>query len=166
MVRVALRNKILILVTNQGGLSVLKTQANLEDEPSCGYLPIHNSTGGFTLVEALIAILILSIMLLGLIPAFIRAYNINYELATRDTAIDIAQEVLEQARSSGYSSVTSGIQTIYRRIKKTTIPYSVNTTVTNLFDGDLKIVKVVVDWTVKGEQKSYSVTTVVGDIHE
>ncbi|OCC14308.1 hypothetical protein DBT_2297 [Dissulfuribacter thermophilus] len=166
MARVALQNNISILATDQGGFSLVKAKANTEDEPFSGYLPIHNSTGGFTLVEALIAILILSIMLLGLIPAFIRAYNINYELASRDTAIDIAQEVLEQARSSGYSSVTSGIQTIYRRIKKTTIPYTVNTTVTDLFDGDLKNVKVVVYWTIKGEQKSYSLTTVVGDINE
>ena len=119
---------------------------------------------GFTLIEALVAILILSVLLVGLIPAFIRAYNVIHYSATRDVAVDIAQEMLEKARCADFSSLSNSSQTINRRIKKATIPYTVNTTITSLYGDELKAVTVKVFWTLKGQQKSYNATTVIGDI--
>ena len=119
---------------------------------------------GFTLLEALFAILILSVMLLGLIPAFMKAYNINQELALREAAIEIANDRIERLRSEDFSTISSNSTTVMRQIKKASIPYSVNTTVTSLYGGELKSVTVRVFWNYRGDQKSYNATTIIGDI--
>ncbi len=122
------------------------------------------SENGFTLLEALFAILILSVMLLGLIPAFMKAYKINQELALREAAIEIANDRIEMLRSEDFSTISSNSTTVTRQIKKASIPYSVNTTVTTLYGGELKSVTVRVFWNYRGDQESYNATTIIGDI--
>lgn len=125
---------------------------------------VSRNSRGFTLIEALIAILILSIMLLGLIPAFMKAYNVNQEVSLRDAAIDIAHERLEVLRTKGLSNLVSNSTCVVRRIMKRDVPYTVDTLVASLYGGDVYQVTVKVRWKYRDDNVSYNVTTVVGDM--
>ena len=127
---------------------------------------VTRNNRGFTLIEALIAILILSVMLLGLIPAFMKAYNVNQEVSLRDAAMDIAHESLEVLRTKGFSNLSSNSTYVVRRIMKRDVPYTVDTQVASLYGGDVYQVTVKVKWKYRDDNVSYNVTTVVGDIDE
>jgi len=121
---------------------------------------------GFTLVEALIALLILSILLLGLVPAFVKAYNLNYKMSLYNTGVEIAQNTLEEIRSDDFDNINSSNSTVSMKIKKADINYTVSQTVSSLYNGELKQVIVKVRWPIAGQYQDYNVTTVVGAIDE
>ena len=127
---------------------------------------VQSNHNGFTLVEALIAILVLSVMLLGLVPAFLKAYNLQNETALREVAMDIAHERLEMLRSMDIDDISSNSTSVTRQINKNDVTYTVNSTVTSLFSGDLKQVTVRVYWNYRNQQKSYNATTTIGAIDE
>lgn len=129
-------------------------------------LVMQNDEQGFNLVEALIAILILSVMLLGLLPAFLKAYNLQNETALRETAMDIAHERLEELRSIDIDDITSNSLSLVRRVNKNDVTYTVNSTVADLYDGDLKQVFVKVYWRYRNQQRSYNATTTIGAVDE
>ncbi len=121
---------------------------------------------GFTLVEALVAMIVLAFMLLSLIPAFLTAYNTNIRTAMKDEGIKVAQEILEISRMNNFTNLSSANATINRQIKKAIIPYTVRTVVTDLYGNELKGLKVKVSWTYKGNTYSYNATTVIGPIYD
>ena len=127
---------------------------------------LRNDEQAFTLVEALIAILILSVMLLGLVPAFIKAYNLQNEIALREVAVDIAHEKLEKLRTMDIDDISSNSTSVTRRINKRDVTDTVNSTATTLFNGDLKQIIVSVYWNYRNQQKSYNATTTIGSIDE
>lgn len=127
---------------------------------------MQNNNHGFTLVEALVAVLILSIMLLGLLPAFLKAYNLSNETALREAAMDIAHERLEELRSMDIDNISSGSMSMTQRINKNNVTYTVNSTVTSLLGGDLKKVVLRVYWQYRNQQRSYNATTTIGAIND
>ncbi|NPA95046.1 MAG: prepilin-type N-terminal cleavage/methylation domain-containing protein [Thermodesulfobacteria bacterium] len=124
----------------------------------------HNKKG-FTLIEALVALLLLSIVLLGLIPSFLSVYNLNLEMTTHDIAVEIAQELLEEARSQSLSNLIDSNSTISRRVNKTDVNFNVKQNVVDVFGGELKKVYIKVLWTYRGQPRSYNATTVVGGLN-
>ena len=122
----------------------------------------HNPLG-FTLIEALIAILILSIMLMGLIPAFVRMYKINHDIEIREVARDLAYSTLEEIRSTDAGNITPSSTTIVRYIRNVPVSFGLNVTTTNLYNGEMLRVDVrVYYWSSDGTLRPFNATALVG----
>ena len=120
---------------------------------------------GFTLVEALVASLILSLMLLSLIPGFIRAYDTSVLTALREEGTRIAYETMDELRNQGFSGITNSTSTVERPVKGALYSFSVNTTATSP-ESDLKTVSIRVGCTYKGTSYAWTVQSVIGDVDE
>jgi Tfp pilus assembly protein PilV len=69
--------------------------------------------GGFTLVEIMIAVFILTVALIGLISVTVMIINGNDFSRRTTTAMTLAKDKLEQVKRLPYTSVTTGTTTDY-----------------------------------------------------
>jgi len=116
--------------------------------------PTKNLSKGFTLLEVLVAIVILSVGLLGLacLAGSIIGYNQFADQVT--TATTLSQDKIEELKNTGYSSITSSsdTQSIYTR----TWTIASVSPATNM-----KTIEVKVVWNLKGTAKEVVLKTII-----
>lgn len=71
-----------------------------------------NNQDGFTIIEALIAMLVMAIAFAGSISMMLGMLRANAFSARTSTAITLAQEVIDDAMDTDYALVTSGNDTV------------------------------------------------------
>ena len=139
------------------------------------------SERGFTLIEALVALVLLAIILLGLLAGLLTTYQYSLLNFLRDEAKSVAQECLENIRSIPFPNIptvnidcnsattvsvqipclnTGGANLVSRQVRNTNVTYRVGWTVTDR--GNLKEVYVRVCWNYRGRDHSYEARTFVG----
>jgi prepilin-type N-terminal cleavage/methylation domain-containing protein len=84
-----------------------KKLSRLESTRSCG----SDSQRGFTLIEIMCAVAILSVSLLGLASVAAYAINNNSGGRSRELGLAIAQQRLERMRNTDFASFTAGTTT-------------------------------------------------------
>jgi type IV pilus assembly protein PilV len=125
-------------------------------------MEIHNKKG-FTLVEALVALSILAILLLGLLSSLIVSYEISTKNVIRDEAVKIAEEYAEKYRNMDLNSIpASDTKTETRQIRNATVNFLITTTSTPISANKLKQVTITVEWNYKGKHYTHTITTIVG----
>lgn len=79
--------------------------------------PLHNDVEGFTLIEVLVALLILGVALMFLLSALLGNTNLNTKIDRKAEAIRVSEGILENYRqSSDYGGLrTDTSQTVTRR---------------------------------------------------
>ncbi|MBL7203976.1 MAG: prepilin-type N-terminal cleavage/methylation domain-containing protein [Desulfobacteraceae bacterium] len=77
------------------------------DHKNMRNLPSDKKSGGFTLIEVLIAIVILSVGLLGMASLTVGIINGNRFSNDLTTATTLAQDKMEDIRRAGYTSAVS-----------------------------------------------------------
>lgn len=127
-------------------------------------MSVHVSTSkGFTLVEFLVAIVILSVGLLGLLQAVNVSIASNTSTSMRNAATMVADEKMTLEMAKPFDAITS------TGIKRDNVPikvnsayrnYSVSKTVTSL-SGNTKNVEINVVWKNKGSRYVHSANTLV-----
>lgn len=133
-------------------------------------LPVrYSNKGGFTLVEFLVAIVILMVGLLALLQSVNMAIDANSSNKKREGAVQLADQAMGRLRGTQYASVlTNSLSGDYPGLKKKSyaglgfVNYSVYNVVTNLA-ANTKNVQVIVSWREKGAHKSHALTTVMAD---
>jgi len=136
---------------------------------------------GFTLVEALVALVILAIVLLGLLAGLLTVYQYNLMNILRDEAGSVAQECIENIRSLPFAAVsavdigcddpvqvavstpcldTTGVNLVRRDIRNVETTYRVGWSVVDR--GNIKEVDVRVCWSFRGRNYTYTFKTFVG----
>ncbi|MCE5333990.1 MAG: prepilin-type N-terminal cleavage/methylation domain-containing protein [Desulfobacteraceae bacterium] len=127
---------------------------------------VLRNKAGFTLVEVLVAMLILAIGMLGSVLGMMTALNHSLGNELRNEAIKIAQHVAEEARNMPYSSVQKipSTQTVNMQVRKSLASFTVNTVTTPAsgysVHGVTKL-SITVQWTLKKKTHSYLLETVV-----
>jgi len=108
-----------------------------------------NDNRGFSLIEVFIAMVVLSVVLLGMAGLINITVTINRNSAEKTVAITLAQDKMEETITKGYSNISSTNQTItetydampnyhsYKRITEIKI---------NKPDTDIKLITVDVYW--------------------
>ncbi|RKT47242.1 type IV pilus modification PilV family protein [Thiocapsa rosea] len=118
-------------------------------------------THGFTLIESLIALVVLSLGLFGLMQMQTRVMAETADSKTRTAAVNIAQEKIEELRSESYAAVVSGKDTVQAE-SGGTAGFTRTWTVKPKIDPPYREVSVTTRWTRPGEgsedQDSSSVT--------
>jgi type IV pilus assembly protein PilV len=131
-----------------------------------------NNTSGFTLVEFLVAMVILMIGLLGMLQGINLAISQNLETALRNEAISVADELMMKTRANMYTDVNTIPATSMpaefttRQIRGISKIYTVQQTVftrTSSATSPSRSKEIVVDvsWNYKNKTGTHSVSSVV-----
>jgi type IV pilus assembly protein PilV len=123
---------------------------------------------GFTLIEVLVAMIILLLGLMGSLFGVMTALNYNLGNLLRNEAMTIAQERMENIRNINSATLDVAIdtmptsETVQRQVRKAMRPFQVTTDVVPKDKGkDLYHVSATVQWTFRDRTHSYSLNTVV-----
>jgi prepilin-type N-terminal cleavage/methylation domain-containing protein len=83
---------------------------------------------GFTLIEVLVALVILGLGMLGSVAGIMAALDHSLMNEMRNDAMKIAQEQAEAARNMPYANIQAiaPTQTITRQVRKSQVTYQVN----------------------------------------
>jgi type IV pilus assembly protein PilV len=125
-----------------------------------------NDCSGFTLVEFLVAIVILMVGMLGLLQSINLALDKNLETTFRNEAIMLADDRMMRKRSIGFKifsgADTTSVSNNYSQLNVRGIlkNYSVNETIQKATNNSQQII-VNVSWKKKGVRHSHSVSSFV-----
>jgi prepilin-type N-terminal cleavage/methylation domain-containing protein len=122
---------------------------------------------GLTLVEMMIALVILLLVFLALMQTALLSINANMNNLLRDEAVSLAEQHMIFIRNMPFDNVTETIgfqdETIAgdtRNFRSFSVPYTVQRRVTD--QGlDNKQVDITVSWTWKGETFTHSINAVL-----
>jgi type IV pilus modification protein PilV len=109
----------------------------------------YNNKNGFNLIEVLIALVILSVVLLGIASFINITVNVNKNSGDKTIAGSLAQDKLEDIMSKRYTqlSVMNSTQTeTYGELKHFPSFKRVTDIKVNLPDNDMKLITVTVFW--------------------
>ena len=118
---------------------------------------------GYTLVEVMVAFVVLLFVTLATMELAMVSINANMKNVIRDEGVRIAEQTMNDARSAGYDGLVVGVSTAsvprnFRDIVGFT--YTATTTVTQLGGAD-RSVDVRVNWTWKGESFNQTIATIM-----
>jgi prepilin-type N-terminal cleavage/methylation domain-containing protein len=124
---------------------------------------------GLSLVEVMIALVILLLVMLTLMQTALLSINANMNNLLRDEAVSIAEQHMLAIRNTPFASVTAAVNvpdgTETRSFRNITLTggFAVRRTVTFLpvADPDNKQVDITVSWTWKGETFTHSINAVL-----
>jgi type IV pilus assembly protein PilV len=117
---------------------------------------------GFTLVEVMVAMVLLLLGLLNSLVGLMAAADYNLTNALRQEAVRIAQEQLENMRVGPYAPIADNNATLQRQVRKTLQNFQVNTVViAGGPSNSLKQVVVTVRWIFKNTMRSHVSGTII-----
>lgn len=134
-------------------------QPVLQTDPDCHsiYRIKRFDARGFSLVEMLIALVILSVSILGMTSLTLTTMTANFDNDLRNAAVRVTSEVAEDLGATPIESVVSTVTAEIRQasIRGTNFPFEVTRTVIPL-SNDLRQVNITVSYTSKGVTKTNS----------
>jgi type IV pilus assembly protein PilV len=114
---------------------------------------------GFTLVEIMIALVVLSVGLVALAGLQISAVRGNAFSKRMTTAVSVADEKMEQLKNSSYANIISESTT---QVNQSNMSFSRQVTVANNSPlPDTKTVNVTVQWLEGSNSHSVPITTII-----
>lgn len=114
-------------------------------------VPSYKNNGGFTLVEVLVAMVIMVIGMLGLLEAVNVAMEHNLRNHLRDQAVYVGEKIMNDMRGQQFGAVFANHTTIPMSLRGVNKTFVVDTTTTDL-GVDSQQYAVVVRWTYKGRE--------------
>ncbi len=119
----------------------------------------HN---GFTLVEALLSMLILIFVILGLLQTIIMATDANVKVSLRDNAVKLATDELEDYRNMAVASIQLGTSSSVKtmRFKNSDFNYTVQRIGTPTTGNSVRM-QINVSWSYRSSQYTYNTSTII-----
>ncbi|MDD5008670.1 MAG: prepilin-type N-terminal cleavage/methylation domain-containing protein [Syntrophorhabdaceae bacterium] len=115
---------------------------------------------GFTIIEVLVAVCILTISMLAILEAVVIAIEHNMNNVSRDESVRIAETKMNELRNSDFTTLANGNSSVSRNIRNLTRTFNVQWIVSNLSSNSIAV-QVIVNWSHKGIQHSHSISSVI-----
>lgn len=117
---------------------------------------------GFSLVEFLVAIVILMVGLLGLLQTVNYAIVHNMTNQLRQTAIQVADERMQLEKAKGFGNIPTGAveETVQRVVNGAQYSYTVDVTNSNPTARTISI-DVQVQWSYKGQDYQHAIVSLI-----
>ncbi|MBU1184434.1 MAG: prepilin-type N-terminal cleavage/methylation domain-containing protein [Proteobacteria bacterium] len=125
-----------------------------EDKKTMTVSGLRNNNG-FTLVEIIVAMGILTIALLGLVSVTVMVIKSNSFSKTMTTATTLAKDKMEQLKNTGYDSLAGGTDTVESIYTRTW------TVTSNSPAADMKTIEVKVEWNWQGAVRNVTLRSIV-----
>ncbi len=115
---------------------------------------LYKEAKGFTLIEAMIAVLILTVMMLWSARALVGIKNSGVEDVIRQEAVKLGQELVNDVRNEDYTAIPNGnlTQVITRQVSGFDINFTVNRVVAVELVNTAKSVVFTITWQSVGQQ--------------
>ena len=130
-------------------------------EPGTGKYTVCITRAGFTLIEAMVSLLILSVILLGLQAGMMTTITRNTENLLRNQAVKLAQERMDYYRVSGTVSAPPAgdipDENINRQVRNANANYFLD----NNYDSSTNKLEMTVRWDFQNEEHSLQYTTYI-----
>ena len=117
---------------------------------------------GFTLVEVMVAIVIMAVFMLGLLEALEVAMQNNTKNLIRDDVAKVAQDTMNNMKDQPFNAAFTPTTTVTTNLRGVQKQYNVQRTVTTLPSGALTY-QVGVKWVFKGVTTTYTVVSMRGN---
>jgi type IV pilus assembly protein PilV len=127
-------------------------------------IALHNKKG-MTLIEIMIALLILMVVSMALMQTALLGMRENLRNAIRDEAVNLAEQKINELRSTPTASIAFGtlVDTpVSRTFRATTMSFTPTRNVTQIgSDPSTKQVTMAISWVYSGKTYTHSVTTIM-----
>ncbi len=129
-------------------------------------IPVLRSDKGFTIIEFMISVFLLTVSLFGLLTTLNFAMSSNMETKMRNDAALLAEERIARARNTDYAALADLAAVNQPRsvlVGNAAVNYTVTTTVNAVggVNSNTSTVSVDVTWPYKGVIRNYNVATTV-----
>lgn len=121
---------------------------------------VRQDNKGFTLIEVLVACIILTIGMLGILETMVLSMQQNLNNYSRDESVRIAEQTMNELRNASFATLVSGSSTVTRQYKQVTRTFNVTWTATTLSTNSFAL-QIVVNWTIRGKVYSHSTTSII-----
>lgn len=120
---------------------------------------------GFSLIEALVAMLILSVILLGALQGLMVSYRTSSTNILRNEAVNMAEETANALRNTPYASLVDGttVNTVTRQVANASVPFTVTQVVADSVASVAKSIQITVTWPYQGQTITHTATIIVGN---
>jgi type IV pilus assembly protein PilV len=121
---------------------------------------------GFTLIEFMVAIVILMVGMLGMLQGINIAMSKNVESLLRNEAVSVADEIMTRNKVRTFASISTTVanpnwQSVPRTTRGVFKNYSVQKIVTLVTQKNSKEILINVAWNYKNSRKTHSISSVV-----
>lgn len=123
---------------------------------------VFRNNSGMTIVEVLMALIIVLIVSLALLQTALLGIDSNMRNVLRDEAVRVAEQDMDTVRNAPFASIGNSTSSVTRDLRNADVPYSVTRTV-NTLNTDNKQVSISVGWTWKGQNYVHNISTIVRD---
>lgn len=121
-------------------------------------------SGGFTLVEILVTILLLGVATASLSSIFISIRNIQVQTAMYDTANRAAAREIESLRNDSYATLTAGQTINFTSDLPTTLPNRSGIAVVSSPSEGIRRVDATVTYKSQGKTRTLTLSSLIGEI--
>ncbi len=117
---------------------------------------------GMSLIEVMIALVILLIASLALMKTALLGISMNVQNTLRDEAVNVAETEMNDLRSVPFDNIGSAATTtvIKRNFRGFTVDYAVTPGVADITT-DSKQINIKVDWSYKGQGYTHGITSIL-----
>lgn len=125
----------------------------------------RHAESGFTLIEFMIAVLILTVGLFGLLTTLDMSIRHNSGTKMREHAVILAEQFLAEARATPIATLAPVNTTRQIQVSNAQVTYTITTTVAVVATptGDLRDFDVTVAWNERGQARQHTVSTLISN---
>ncbi|NPA51508.1 MAG: prepilin-type N-terminal cleavage/methylation domain-containing protein [Aquificae bacterium] len=123
---------------------------------------------GFTILEVLIALFLFSFLLLGLLGAFLKAYEYSARNEIRNEAVKVVEQELEKYRNRDFDSIlpiaidcTTTTEKVKRQVRSNYVEFKIGKVITEEVPASVKKVEITACWEHKGKEYKYKAQTLI-----
>lgn len=121
---------------------------------------VQQNKKGFTLIETLIAVSILTIAMLAILNTIVISFQYGMRNSIRNEAVKMAEKKMNELRNTAFISLASSSSTEARTFRNLTVTYTQQWTV-SVLSANSTAIDVSVSWTYMGQSYSHSTASIV-----
>lgn len=122
---------------------------------------VKSNKSGFTVIEVLVALVILAIAMLAILDVMAIAIQHNLEIYARNESVRIAEQAMNELRNTSFAALGNANYNVTRRYKQFTKTFNVSRTITAISTNSCSI-RLQITWRdVNDRPHTHTITSLI-----